>query len=211
MSKIKTIIIISLILAFSSLSVVGAASIKQKIQAYIDNGVKIIVDGQKFIAQDKNGKKLSPITYKNTTYVPIAQFADTLGFDTVYDKKTKTFTVSPKGNPSSLNSKIALETSPTANNLKVNEVGTVSLSENASTGYSWHYIIDNNNVISLQSEDSIQPAMSSAGMVGFSTTHVWNFKANKEGTVKITFKYYRTWEGTDNAEKTYEYIINVAK
>ena len=46
-------------------------------------------------------------------------------------------------------------------------------------------------------------------IVGAGSKHTWNFKGVKQGTTKISFKYYRSWEGEKSATKTSEYTIKI--
>jgi len=84
------------------------------------------------------------------------------------------------------------------NNLTVGNIGRVVLEGNSTTGYSWHYTIGNSKMLSLNSESFVQDT-AAEGMVGVGGTYTWDFKALKAGQTKITFKYYRDWEGETSA------------
>jgi inhibitor of cysteine peptidase len=87
------------------------------------------------------------------------------------------------------------------NTIKRGQKFTVTLEENASTGYAWRYTIEANaiNLINVETMN----------LVGAPTQKMWNFTANKKGTYKIKFTYARPWEKTDS-DKTVEYTINVS-
>ncbi|MBB6637826.1 hypothetical protein [Cohnella thailandensis] len=64
---------------------VYAGSNLQKITAYLNGNLDIQVNGTHFTAKDGNGNKLSPITYENTTYLPVRAVADAVNVPIVYD------------------------------------------------------------------------------------------------------------------------------
>lgn len=92
------------------------------------------------------------------------------------------------------------------NKLKVGDIGVVELDENPTTGFTWHYKIDNENVLKLDSDKYISPKTNAVGAGG---THVWNFKASGRGSAKILFEYYREWEKDKKPEKSFEYTVTV--
>ena len=51
----------------------------------IDNGIKIVVDGQKLNPTDVNGNKVEPIIYNGTTYLPVRAVANALGKAVYWD------------------------------------------------------------------------------------------------------------------------------
>jgi predicted secreted protein len=93
------------------------------------------------------------------------------------------------------------------NSLAVGDVGKVSLFGNPTTGYSWHYRIENENVLKLVSECYSSDAGN--GVVGAGGTFQWVFRAMKAGETSVTFKYYRDWEGEEDAIETAVYKITV--
>ena len=90
------------------------------------------------------------------------------------------------------------------NILNTGETGTVTLKGNPTTGYSWHYTIDDDSIIKLDSESSVPDS----GLMGAGSTFTWNFKALKPGETKITFHYYRPWESLP-PQQTEEFTIKV--
>ena len=91
------------------------------------------------------------------------------------------------------------------NTLMKGDMSMVTLKGNPTTGYSWEYTIEDESVIKLESESSV----TDNNAIGAGSTFKWSFRALKAGETKITFKYYRPWEGTANAETTIEYLIKV--
>lgn len=93
------------------------------------------------------------------------------------------------------------------NTLSVGDIGQVLLDGNASTGYSWHYTLSSDDIISLISEYYTSSAI--PGIVGAGGTYTWNIKALKAGDTTITFKYYSEWEGEQTALHTVVFDIMV--
>jgi Predicted secreted protein len=90
----------------------------------------------------------------------------------------------------------------------VGKMVAITLDENITTGYSWHYVIENADLIKFDSENTVEND-SRPGIVGAGSKHTWNFKGIKPGTSKITFKYYRSWETEKSAVNTVEYTIRI--
>lgn len=59
----------------------------ETIKAYLNHGLAIEVNGQKFTPTGDQGKKLAPITYQGSTYLPVRSIADALKTDVKYDSK----------------------------------------------------------------------------------------------------------------------------
>lgn len=104
--------------------------------------------------------------------------------------------------------------SPTTQVVNVGKTVSITLDENITTGYSWHYSIENNDLIKLDSENSQGSETNSQNnskpnLVGAGSKHTWNFRGEKQGTTKIYFKYYRSWEGEKSATKMGEFTIKI--
>lgn len=97
----------------------------------------------------------------------------------------------------------------TDNTLSIGDIGQVLLQGNPTTGYSWQYTISDTSVIDISSDKYQTDAPE--GIVGAGGTYLFEFRALKQGTATITFKYYREWLGeTDTApEDTVEYTVTV--
>jgi len=98
--------------------------------------------------------------------------------------------------------------------VNVGKIVSITLDENITTGYSWHYSIENTDLIKLDSKNSQgseanSQTKSKPNLVGAGSQHIWNFKGIKQGTTKIFFKYYQSWEGEKSATKTSEYTIKI--
>ncbi|WP_152392757.1 hypothetical protein [Paenibacillus guangzhouensis] len=64
---------------------VYAGSKLEKINAYLNHGITFNVNGADQSLMDSNGKKLAPITYQNTTYLPVRAIADLTGIQVGFD------------------------------------------------------------------------------------------------------------------------------
>jgi predicted secreted protein len=84
---------------------------------------------------------------------------------------------------------------------------SISLQQNASTGYSWSYKA-NTDTIKLVDQKTIDN--NPKGLVGAPTKGVWTFKANSSGKYEIVFSYSRSWEKNKKAAKTIKYQITVS-
>ena len=98
--------------------------------------------------------------------------------------------------------------------VNVGKIVSITLDENISTGYSWHYSIENIDLIRLDSENSQGSEVNSQNnsepiLVGAGSQHTWNFKGMKQGTTKISYRYYQSWKGEKSATKTAEYAIKI--
>ncbi|SHN81218.1 Copper amine oxidase N-terminal domain-containing protein [Paenibacillus sp. ov031] len=80
----------------------------ETIKAYLNHGLGIEVNGQKFTPTGDQGKKLVPITYQGSTYLPVRSIADTLNTEVTYDSKTNKISIgstsSSSGSSSTSNS-----------------------------------------------------------------------------------------------------------
>lgn len=74
--------------AVLGMTLTGAAGVYaganlEKISAYLNHGIGIKVEGKAY----NTGGKLTPITYQNTTYLPVRAIADVLNVPVQYDAK----------------------------------------------------------------------------------------------------------------------------
>jgi len=80
----------------------------ETIKAYLNHGLGIEVNGQKFTPTGDQGKKLASITYQGSTYLPVRSIADALNTEITYDSKTNKVSIgstsSSNGSSSTSNS-----------------------------------------------------------------------------------------------------------
>ncbi|MGQ8874963.1 stalk domain-containing protein [Paenibacillus sp. TSA_86.1] len=75
----------------------------EKISAYLNHGISFNVDGAAYTPTDGNGKTLAPITYNNSTYLPVRALADALHVPVTYDGAKKQVIIGQtNNNPSAL-------------------------------------------------------------------------------------------------------------
>lgn len=91
--------------------------------------------------------------------------------------------------------------------VKVGDPFRVILKGNPTTGYQWHCTIEDPDVVRLVSETSVRDST----LIGAGSTFLWDFQGLAPGTSKITFRYYRGWEGESSTTPenivVYEAII----
>lgn len=68
---------------------------------------------------------------------------------------------------------------------------SISVEENATTGYRWSCKIDNEKIVKLTNDKNVYE---DKGLIGAPTTRVFTFGAVKEGKTTITLSYERSWE-----------------
>lgn len=81
MKKIKGLVIGILIGTIMSATIANAATLYN----VINQGIKIVIDGQRLNPTDANGKKVEPIIYNGTTYLPVRAIASALGKEVYWD------------------------------------------------------------------------------------------------------------------------------
>ena len=81
-----------------------------------------------------------------------------------------------------------------------------NLDENITTGYSWNYKIDNEEVVKFLKDEHIEL---STKLIGASGEHKYVFSGEKKGEATITFKYYRVWEDEESSVDMKEFKIKV--
>lgn len=90
--------------------------------------------------------------------------------------------------------------------LAVDRVAYVQLPENMTTGYSWHYTLDREDVLVCTRDEHVG---STSTMVGAAGQRELEFKAVGKGSVTITVSYYRSWEGAESSIETRTYKVAV--
>lgn len=85
---------------------------------------------------------------------------------------------------------------------------TIELDSNPTTGYTWIYEVDNENIVENVKDEYIQNDVSD-DTVGAGGKQHFEFIGVNEGEVKLTFKYKRSWEDEVADQKVYN--LNVDK
>lgn len=88
----KTFITLAIALALVCGMVIGAsaADTLKEITAYLNYGITIKYDGETQNLMDAAGNRTYPISYNNTTYLPIRAISNMLGIDVGWDQATQT-------------------------------------------------------------------------------------------------------------------------
>lgn len=91
MKRKKLVSAIALTLALVCAFTLGAnaAGTLQEIKAYLNSGITIKLDGQEQVLKDASGTRIYPITYKNSTYLPVRAISDILGVGVDWDQATQ--------------------------------------------------------------------------------------------------------------------------
>ncbi|MCM3629372.1 copper amine oxidase N-terminal domain-containing protein [Paenibacillus glycanilyticus] len=77
-------------MTFSGAAGVFAGTNMQKIDAFLNHSIGFKINGSTYIPKDENGNKLAPITYHDTTYLPVRALSNALNTPIQYDGKTNT-------------------------------------------------------------------------------------------------------------------------
>jgi predicted secreted protein len=91
--------------------------------------------------------------------------------------------------------------------VKVDEEFEIELESNPSTGYEWKMTTAPDESILSLSGDEFIPADTDA--VGAPGSHVWKFKALKDGRTNMVFEYARSWETDVPPEKVHNVSVTV--
>lgn len=91
-------LILAIFLVFSlSANVMGANGLIE-IQAYLNNGIKVVVKGELFESVDPaDGSKYIPVTYKGRTYLPLRAIAEAVGLEVTWDGPNNTAIIGDVG------------------------------------------------------------------------------------------------------------------
>jgi hypothetical protein len=72
---------------------VSASASLKEISAYLDEGIRLIISGVPFTAQDSEGNRLAPINYNGNLYVPLRAMADAVGMKVKWDHSQTTASI----------------------------------------------------------------------------------------------------------------------
>jgi inhibitor of cysteine peptidase len=83
------------------------------------------------------------------------------------------------------------------------------LPANPSTGYSWSVAASKPGLLLQQGEAICEIPKSAKGRVGAGGTEVWRFRAERAGTLTLTFSYARVWEKGLPPVKTLRWPVTI--
>ncbi|MGC8789829.1 MAG: stalk domain-containing protein [Caldisericum sp.] len=139
---------------------------------------------------DPTNTKIVPKIINGRTVVPLRFLAESLGFMVNWNDTDKSIELDYMANLISIN---------------VGETYTISLEENASAGYTWHYKINDPSIIAVEKDYYTPPSSTKPGAP---QKHNFVIKGLKPGTTQIVFMYYRSFE-PNKIEKTVMYEFTV--
>lgn len=77
--------------------------------------------------------------------------------------------------------------------LKNGESTSITLKGLATAGFEWNYTTDNKDCIKV-SREFVLPKNTNSKIIGASANEIFTIKAQKKGTVTISFVQQRSWE-----------------
>jgi hypothetical protein len=83
--KKSLVALLSALLAVSVMLNVASAASLVEITAYLNNEIKIMLNGKLFEPNLADGTKIVPITYQGTTYLPLRAISEAVGLETTWD------------------------------------------------------------------------------------------------------------------------------
>lgn len=99
MKKQSRLVVFILVFMFAFIGGVGAATKIEKIEATINHGISIILNGTIWTPKDVNGKVVQPIIYKGSTFVPIRAVSEATGASVEWDNTKQQITIITKDAP----------------------------------------------------------------------------------------------------------------
>lgn len=84
-NSIMTVMVLGM--TVSGAAGVYAGSNMEEIKAYLNSSIGFSIDGAAYSPTDANGNKLTPITYQDSTYLPVRALADALKVPLDFDAK----------------------------------------------------------------------------------------------------------------------------
>jgi hypothetical protein len=91
----KSVFLSSLVacsLVFGAVGAVASNGI-EKVSASLNHNIKFLLDGKSWKPKDANGKELSALIYKGSTYVPLRAVGTALGAEVDYDGDNLVITI----------------------------------------------------------------------------------------------------------------------
>ena len=93
MKKKLVVLIVAAAMMFGAIAGAGAAPVLEQISAHLNWSIKFLVGGQEWEPKDGEGNKLAPITYNNTTYIPVRAVSEVLGTAIDWDGENQTILI----------------------------------------------------------------------------------------------------------------------
>lgn len=152
MKKKITVSVMAMSIAATSLLSVGvfAGTQMEKIEAYLNMGINLKLKGKDWQAKNAAGDRLYPISYNDSTYLPVRAVGEALGVEIGWDEATNTVLIgkeevkstvgSSRKNPAPIGTKMPFK----VDNISDNYEGVVSVDEVIRGDAAWKMILDAN-------------------------------------------------------------------
>lgn len=129
MKILKKLALTSVVIASASVTAFATTDAVKNIQAQLRPDITIYVDGVETVFTSSIGETLTPISYNDTTYLPLRSIAEFMGKEVGWNNDTKSITLdSTKGSTNNNNNNTTTTTTaPTTSsgvNLSINEFFT---------------------------------------------------------------------------------------
>lgn len=93
LAKKRLILIVTIFMILSFASGVFASSTIQTITAYLVGDLKFTLNGESWQPREEDGSEMSPISYKNRTYLPVRAIGEALGINIDWINATRTVVI----------------------------------------------------------------------------------------------------------------------
>lgn len=163
------------------------------IELWINNPQAKINGMAKWI--DESNHTVSPKIINGRTLLPLRFISENLGFVVIWNEDLKTITIKYLSENNVQNTI----------SIKKGSTYTITLDENPSTGFKWHYKISNQSVVQVISDKYIPSSNNIPGAPG---KHEFVIKGLLEGSATITFTYFRDFE-PDKIDNIIVYFVKV--
>jgi inhibitor of cysteine peptidase len=87
----------------------------------------------------------------------------------------------------------------------------LDLSSNPTTGFSWSFRCDREDILSALGEPEYKPDRAAPGIVGSGGTETFRFRGALPGTATLQFEYRRPWESDSLSARTLTFMVRVVQ
>lgn len=125
MKYLKSIMITSVILASVSMTAYATTETIKNIQAQTRPDLTIYIDGVETTFKNTNGENIVPISYEDTTYLPLRAIGELMGKDVGWNGDTKSITLNSK-NSTATTTTTTITTATTVPNINTTTNSTIT-------------------------------------------------------------------------------------
>jgi len=171
-------------------------SVSVVLGAFAANTIKIFVNDKEIIAD------VQPQIIQGRVMVPLRWVVQAMGASVKWDNETKTVKIQ-------MAEQNTITLSESDNGKKISlakgQILHLSLAGNPSTGYSWSYSKELDQLVLKETNHDFIPDSELPGAGG---TDILEFKAQGAGSTTISLKYSRSWENV-KPDKTFQVEVTV--